>query len=240
VSFIMGAVPIIVGERMKSTQLSDGVVYDRYGTCVLNQSTFHQIVHNVMPNVYSTRGNYCVHVDSRMLSELRRKSGLTQEALAERLGVSKQSLYRYEDSGRMSLDVFQHLVDFFEDAGLILPTFSMHVEQPMRQPEDEDVRLNQLKSIVVSELKAMGFDTSLTKAPFDVVATREERIFTVVSNDWRRLKQKIDMLDEISGLVGGYSLCISERRLRSSTRVLSPEDLREVKTPKDFFKLLSD
>lgn len=240
VASILGAVPIIVGERMKSTLLSDGVVYDRYGACVLNQTTFRHMVHNILPKVYSTRGNYCVHVDSSLLAELRRKSGLTQGELAGKIGVSKQSLYRYESSGRMSLDVFEQIMDFFEDEGLVLPTFDLHVEQPVLPGEKEvDVRMNQLKSLVLSELRNMGFETSITKAPFDVIATEEERVFTVVSNDWRRLKQKVDMLDEISGLVGGYSVCISERRVKSR-RVMRPEDLKEVKTPRDLFRILSE
>ena len=241
VASVLAAVPIVVGERMKSTVLSNGVVYDRYGACVLNPSTFKQLIHNTLPKIYSTRGNYCVRVDSRMLSEMRKRSGLTQEELASRIGVSKQSLYRYEDSGRMSLDVFEDLMDFFEDEGLMLPTFDLHVESPEQQKEKEvDVHLNQLKSIVVRELEDIGFQTSITKAPFDFIASEQERIFTVVSNDWRRLKQKIDMLDEISGVVGGYSVCVSERKVAARRRVLSPSDLKEIKSPRDLFKLLSE
>jgi predicted transcriptional regulator len=161
--------------------------------------------------------------------------------MAGKVGVSKQSLYRYESSGRMSLDVFEHFMEFFEGAGLVLPTLDLRVEQPKAGPGgDVGVRMNQLKSMVLSEFRNMGFTTSLTKAPFDVIATEEERVFTLVSNDWRRLKHKIDVLDEISGIVGGYSVCISERRVASSRRDLSPSDLKEVKTARELFKLLSE
>jgi len=239
VASLLGGVPIVVGDRMKSTVLSDGVVYDRYGACILNDKTFNQLVHNVLPNIYSTRGNYCVHVNAAMLSKMRKSAGLTQEELADRIGVSKQSLYRYESSGRMSLEVFEHLIDFFESEGLRLPTFDLHVEPPKEQASEADACLNQLKSMVISELRNLGFETSLTKAPFDVFATEEERIFTVVSNDWRRLKHKIEVLEEISEVVGGYSVCISERKVKESHHVLSPSDLKEVKNAKDFFKMLS-
>ena len=241
VSSMLGAVPIIVGERMKNTLLQDGVVYDRYGSCVLNASTFDQLVHNVLPKVYSTRGNYCVHVNSAMLSELRRKAGLTQEELADRIGVSKQSLYRYENSGRMSLDVFENIMDFFEDSGLVMPTFEMRVEQSRpKVVEDADFHMNRLKAKVIREFRGMGFRTSLAKAPFDVIATEEERVLTVVSNDWRRLKHKIDILDGISEIVGGYRVCVSERRVKRSRGVLTLTDLKEIKTARELFGVLSE
>jgi putative transcriptional regulator len=222
---------------MKSSELADGVVYDRYGVYVSNLETLGEIIHDTPPRVYSTRGNYCVHINGRLLSDARRKMGLTQESLAKMLGVSKQSVYRYESSGRVSLDVFERLANLFDEE-FSEPEFRLDFEQSA-QPSSRGRKVTTLKRRVCSEFRSMGFNTVLTTAPFDLIASKDERIFSVVSNDWRRLRYKMAVLEGISELVGGYSVCISERRVEGETSVLSPKELAEIKTPRELFKLLS-
>jgi predicted transcriptional regulator len=94
--------------------------------------------------------------------------------------------------------------------------------------------------MVCREFENIGFRMSLTNAPFDMVASQSERVFSVVSNDWRRLSDKLDVLEHISGVVDGYTVCISERKVESPVSVMSPEELASVKNPKELFKLLSD
>jgi putative transcriptional regulator len=237
VAQVLDAVPVVVSERMKSSQLSDGVVYDRYGVCVSTPRTFGQMIQDTPPKVYSTRGNYCVHINAKMLSEARGRLGLTQEALAQVLGVSKQSVYRYERSGSISLDVFECLNDLFED-DLLDSHFNLEISQGGESAVSER-KVTLLKRRVCREFRSIGFNTVLTAAPFDLIASRQERVFSVVSNDWRRLREKLDVLEGISDLVGGYSICISERKLKGESSVLSPAELAEIKTPRELFKLLS-
>ncbi|MFH1402959.1 MAG: helix-turn-helix domain-containing protein [Candidatus Altiarchaeota archaeon] len=241
VASLLSGIPFVIGEGMKNSMLSDDVVYDRYGICVSSPTTFERIINNMLPSIYSTRGNYCVKIDSKHLSELRHKSGLTQDALAKRLNVSKQSVYRYEREGRVSLDVFERLIDLFEDEGLALPGFEMEFQ--FNGPESRrhvSRHVSDLKKVVLEEFRNMGFKTSMTNAPFDIYASKDEMILTVVSNDWRRLKHRIEMMRDITSMVGGYSVCISERHVDIDGSVIRPEELHEIHSPKDFFKLLSE
>jgi putative transcriptional regulator len=237
VSAILGGVPVVVSQRMKSSELADGVVYDRYGVHVSNLRTFERLVNNSPPEAYSTRGNYCVHVNPGRLSEARRQMGLTQESLADRLGISKQSVYRYERSGRMSLDVFERLAGFFGE-DLLEHDFKLTYDDSGGGGRVEGA-VTSFKDLVRREFEGLGFSTSLTNAPFDMVARRDERVFSVVSNDWRRLQYKVSVLEDISRVMGGYSVCISERRVKTEVSVLSPKELAEVKSPRELFKLLS-
>ncbi len=241
VSSLLSGIPIIIGETMKNSLLSDDIVYDRYGIIVANQDTFGKILKNIFPNIYSTRGNYCVRIDSNLLTKLRHKADLTQDMLAKMLKVSKQSIYRYEKEGRVSLDVFERLLELFEDEGLALPGFEMEYKtQEMKSSDPGTRHLTELKKVVVDEFTGMGFNTSLTNAPFDIYASSEEKILTVVSNDWRRLKNRICMMKNITSLVGGYSMCVSERHIDAEVSVFKPSELHEIDTPRDFFKLLSE
>jgi putative transcriptional regulator len=239
-SLLLG-IPILIGETMKNSRLADDIVYDRYGIYVSNDVTFSKMINDILPRVYSTRGNYCVNIDSNLLSDLRHRAGLTQDTLAKRLNVSKQSIYRYENEGRVSMDVFERIVDLFEDEGLALPGFTMdfHFQDPDFF-ESVDRHITELKKIVYEEFKNIGFETSITNAPFDIYASKNERILSVVSNDWRRLKQRINVIRSIANLLGGYSLCVSERHIDVDVSVLKPDELHEINSPKEFFKILSE
>ena len=162
---------------------------------------------------------------------------MTQDSLAELLGVSKQSVYRYERSGRVSLDVFGRLAGLFDD-DLADREYKLTFQQD-GETGSADRRVTLLKRRVCSEFRSMGFDAVMTTAPFDIVASGDERVFSAVSNDWRRLRDRLAVLEGISELVGGYAVCISDRKVKGETSVLSPEELAEIKTPRELFKLLS-
>jgi len=100
--------------------------------------------------------------------------------------------------------------------------------------------VNSLKRMVCREFEEMGFRTSYTNAPFDIVASCEDLVFSVVSNDWRRLGDKLSVLEDVADMLDGYGVCISCRRIKSNVSVLSPRELAEIKSPRELFKLLSD
>ncbi len=238
VASILGATAVVVSDRMKSSGLADGIVYDRYGVIVCSPATFGSIITDALPKIYSTRGNYCVRVDGGMLAQARRRLGMTQEDMAGRLRVTKQTVYRYEALGRASLDVFERLSDLFGEE-IAEPVGEPRTEEPV-EPEGAGRNVTSFKRMVCHEFEELGFKTSLTSAPFDMVASREETVFGVVSNDWRRLEGKLSVLEEISDLLGGYRVCVSERRVEGKVSVLTPGELAKVRSPRELFKLLRD
>jgi putative transcriptional regulator len=238
VASLLGGVPLVVSQRMKSSELADDTLYDRYGVGVCNLATLRGIVSGKPPAVHSTRGNYFVKINAEKLSRLRQGSGLTQDSIARKLGVSKQSVYRYERHGRVTLDVFQRLVSLFGD-GFVEPEESLHMSEA-GEVRSGKFSVTSFKRMVYREFEGMGFDTVMTSAPFDMVATGEHKVFGVISNDWRRLSEKLEVLEEISEFLGGYSDCICERKVKAKVSVLSPRELAAVKSPHDLFKLLSE
>jgi len=235
---LISATPLVIGDHMKSTKLNEGVIYERHDVCVMGIVTLEYVLKNTSPAIYSIRGGYCVNVDSAHLVNIRKKNNLTQKELATELGISKQSIYRYEQFGRMSLEIAEKLIDMFKD-DFIVPTkiFSS------KEYYEEDIpqkHISELKKRVLSELQDIGFKTSLTNAPFDVIAKDKERVFTVVSNDWHRIERKINVSENISEIIGGYSVGISERKLESDVKVLTPDELMEIKSTKELIRLLRE
>ena len=236
-STILSAIPIVVSERMKNSLLADDVVYDRYGVYVTNLPTFTELLGEIKPKVHSRRGSYCVHINGQLLSDQRRLHGLTQEQLAKIIGVTKQSIYRYENGSTISLDIFDRLTKLFGDT-FAEKDFKLSIQHSSHELKDGQ-NLTYFKKLVKKEFEGLGFNTEITNAPFDLIAMERQRIFSVVSNDWRRLEQKIEKLDELRELLGGYIVCISDRKVKTEINVLNPQELSEIESAKELFKLLS-
>lgn len=238
-SSILDAVPLVIAERMKNSRLSNSIVYDRYGVHVLNPYTLREILDAGAPKAYSKRGNYLVQVDRQRLVDARKRLGLTQEALADKLGISKQSVYRYESSGSISLDIFDKILEELGE-DLLTHNFDFFITPSAKREREVQRHTTALKDHVLSSFENMGFTASLTNAPFDIVASEKKRVFSVVSNDWRRLEEKVTTLEEITDVLGGYTVCVSERRVKTDMSVLSPSELSEIETAKQLFKLLRE
>ena len=84
----------------------------------------------------------------------------------------------------------------------------------------------------------LGFSTSLTNAPFDVVARESETIYTAVSDDGRRLKLRVEKIKEISDIMGGYSICISNRKQNLDSLIIKPSELEDIKEAEELFDML--
>jgi putative transcriptional regulator len=237
-SALLEAAPLVVGERMKNSGLSDDIVYDRHGVHVINPHTLEDLVNDDLPCVYSKRGNYCVKINPNSLAQARVNAGFTQNSLAKILGVTKQSVYRYENTGTVNIDIFEKLMGLF-GSDIMQPALTLNFEQP-QLGENTSSKATEFKRQIMEEFNAIGFHTTLTNAPFDIVAKNRERVFSVVSNDCRRLNEKLEILEEISDITGGYTLCVSRRRVRSNVFSISPKELSQIKTPFELFKFLSD
>jgi predicted transcriptional regulator len=191
------------------------------------------------PLVYSIRGNYCVRIDPGLLSQIRKKADLTQKELAEELGVSKQSVHRYESSGRISLEIAEKLMKLLrEDIMLPGEVFSGEINS---LEEHISTTMTDLERMVFEEFRKMGFDASVTNAPFDIVAEerrKKERILSVVSDDRKGLKRKVEIIRDISEMTGYRMVCISNRAKGLDVVVIKPKDLMDISKADEFLRLL--
>ena len=241
VAVVMSGIPLIIGDHTKNSILSPDVIYTRYDIHVVNIDTFAGILSGRIPSIYSIRGNYCMRIDSRLLSNIRKKLNMTQEELAYQLGVSKQSIYRYESSGRISLNIAEKLMEFLKE-DIMVPSDIFTLEINCLENEISTF-MTDLKRMVLREFKNIGLDTSLTNAPFDILAREREhheKILTIVSDDREGLKRKVEIIKDISEITGCYKVCISNRARDLDVLVIRPKELSEIKEVSEFMELLVD
>ncbi|MFH0860025.1 MAG: helix-turn-helix domain-containing protein [Candidatus Altiarchaeota archaeon] len=238
VSEAISAKPVVIGFKIKSSELQDDVVYERYGIPVINHRTFDKILDDIQPPVYSIRGNYCIKINPERLSHLRRQRRMTQQNLADSLGVSKQSVYRYESTGHVSLDIAERLEQVFSDDRLLLKGDIFENAEESEEAAYPRGYTTELTKKVDTYLRRIGFKTSITNAPFDIIAKERKMIFSAISNDRNGIRKKMTVLNSVSDIMGGYPLCISERRVKIETTILNPADFEGIRTPRQLFRIL--
>jgi putative transcriptional regulator len=236
----MYGTPLVIGDHMKTATLSPGILYTRYDVHVVNMESFGEILGQKMPLIYSVRGNYCVRINCDLLSKIRRKENLTQEELAEKLGISKQSIHRYESSGRISLEIAEKLVLLLKE-DLMMPG---SIFQAIDRIEDEvSPYVTDLKRAAYQEFQNMGFTVSMTNAPFDIVAAETiggERILTIASDDRKGLIRKVEIIKDISEMTGCLRVCITNRSCDLDVAVIKPKEFSEIKEKEEFLKILTE
>lgn len=242
VASVTSAIPLVLSDHTKSAKLCRGVIYARYNIQVINLATLGDIVNESMPIVYSVRGNYCMRIDSNLLVKLRKGLNMTQQELADRLGISKHSIHRYELSGRMSLEIAERLMDILkENIATPREVFLPDMHHPPEEYEIMTRRLTGLKYMVLEKFRDIGLFAALTNAPFDIFAIGDEdrKILTTVSDDSRRLRGKMDTINEISRIIKSYSICISNRYGDSDVTVMKPRELRKIKDSEELIDILA-
>ncbi len=248
VSVLISAIPLVVGDHMKNKKLEKGIIYSRHKINVLNLETLEGVLKGrEFPKVYSIRGNYCVAINPELLTELRKKQHLSQRDLAQKLRVSKQSIYRYERRGKISFEVAEKMMQLFEEDFISskksLEDFFSYPEKFKLPPREKDKEhLTKLQRMAISDLEHLGFKTSLTHAPFNLVAieSTEGKIFTVVSNDARGLEIKAELIRKISDLLHCYKVCISEKDRDLDILAITPKELKKLSQAKELIELLSE
>lgn len=236
----MYGTPLIIGDHMKTAALSPGILYTRYDVHVVNMESFGEILGQKMPLVYSVRGNYCVRINCDLLSKIRRKENLTQEELAEKLGISKQSIHRYESSGRISLEIAEKLVLLLKE-DLMMPG-SIFAQGTAHIDDEVSPYVTDLKRAAYQEFQNMGFTVSMTNAPFDIVAaeTGGERILIIASDDRKGLIRKVEIIKDISDMTGCLRVCITNRSCDLDVAVIKPKEFSEIKEKEEFLKILTE
>lgn len=108
-----GADPYLVSEKSNTERMQDDVQYSRYSVSCITPKTLERVVSGQKVYKFTERGQTMVSLDSSELRKLRETRGLTQDDVADKIGVSKQSIYRYESHGHAEETAANKLVVFF-------------------------------------------------------------------------------------------------------------------------------
>jgi len=219
----------LVGERAKTFALEDGVVYERYAIPAGNLGTFKMILEADFPEIRKYR-KLLVEIDGERMARMRRERGLSLEGLARILGISKETLYRYEH-GKTSASE--------EHVKIIEGVF--HAD--MRRPITPFARSPGMQERTV--LTRLGFESVRARsAPFDLVAKeREEKVVAGEEADRRTLTKRAGIYQKIDDVLRSHSCFIlgeSKRDELMGVPVIRKDEIAELEKARELLKLIKE
>ncbi|BCU71166.1 helix-turn-helix domain-containing protein [Stygiolobus caldivivus] len=207
---LSGALPILIDE-----QVDEEVINDRDKVLVMSSSTFEKVINGEKIFLLKTRGGVFVKIDSKELKKRREEKGMSLGELAEKLGVSRISIYDYEkEDSYVSIDVAEKLVDIFGEQvlGDIINDFKVTEEkeyEPIVGRENSKGIINLLiKKLSVNGYKIVKFDFTTV----DLAASKDDKkmFFCVETEDVSTSLKKFNEANKLVSKVNGELIIVAK------------------------------
>jgi putative transcriptional regulator len=244
------AKPVIISNKRNRAELEHGAVYERHGIPIISPETLADtMLRNNHPIVYVKQGGIFVKLNSDLLRQLREAQDLSLGTVAEKLGVSRRSIYEYE---RGTIDPPVEKAIQLED--IFGPQVIMAIspfDSPRQSGEDKPkAKLNppedEVKEQAGDKLNELGIEVFFARyAPFDAIAkTKNKTIITCISQtDENNIQPKLYCVQSLSRVLQKPSLLIVEEREKHQNEVkgvavLDLKQLDKLKTQKQLLKII--
>jgi len=231
---MLSASPIVVGSRTRSSNMEEGMVYKRYGVPAVTPETFEDVLLNeIFPIMLSARGGYYVRIDGAILRELRKAKNLSLGDVAENIGVSRRTVYKYEqESAGATFETALRLEEFLDES-IVKPIEIFTIPKKLYRVAEVG---DELEKKVLERLVHIGFQVYPTKkAPFSALTKSEKEVMLtkVVKFGLRKVLERARILKSISETVmaGAFFITDSSRDFRENIGgipVIKKEELENI------------
>ncbi|MCD6300476.1 MAG: helix-turn-helix domain-containing protein [Staphylothermus sp.] len=216
-SVAYSATPLVVSEKYRKKRMESDVVYRRKDLYIICTELLERyFLENDKPLVYDVQGNYVVKINPQKFRERRLELGYSLGELADKIGVSRKTIYEYE-RGNISVTVDKAIKianimgeDVFEEIDLL--------KQEIVQIIEEEIPRNKIEEILMEISKRKGTILyKLFRTPIDYVLRSGKYKISIINarRDYEKLKIKIKEAERITRLTRSKELIIR-----------NPEDIR--------------
>lgn len=249
ISSHLSGTPMFIGDKTREKPLEDDTVYTRYNIYAVTLKTLEDVVsHGMLPLVEAGPGGYYVRLDGEAIRKRRIKLGFSVGKLAERLRISRRTLYGYERGmAKASVSVAYNL-EWILGIPLVKP---IDIFKPV--PPDPGffatakrlIIRNLFLQMVLKRLILCNFKVAATKrAPFDFIAQAPDGDVSILGGVTYQGETNIDQRAEeilsISNVVNAQPLFITDGKLvpYSSIPLINSEDFEKIQFPEELFSKL--
>ncbi len=236
ISNSLDAKPLLVGAQTRREKLERGIVYERFDMPAVSESTLEDLVCNeIFPRVYRDKGGLYVEIDSGALRAARQGKDMTQEELAEIIGVNKKTIYEHEAKGlRMMLSIAENL------EAILKEKIITDIEPFPAKREEHGAPSPGFEKTVSFELKRLGFETEFVRqTPFNAISKQETLILSDVDSNKRKLKYRSVELKRFVSFIRKPALLITEKseNLDYGLPAVERSELREMDSGKELIRV---
>jgi len=210
-----GASPIVIAKYVYGYEAEDDVVYERHGLYVLGIEGLKQVARDGPLFILNSHGVYTVRINPRKLRRLREEKGMSLGELADKLGVSRKTVYEYE-RGAMSLSI-DRAIKLFDIFGEEVFEPINVLETPREETYDlvePDVKLEEM---IINYLRKKGYKVvHLRRTPVDIIGYRRKggTISVIVKHfiSERKFLLKVNEAEKIVSLTGSQRIVVEDEK----------------------------
>lgn len=226
------AMVLIIGEKTKKFVLKNGITYERHSIPAMNFSTFTSMLSSFSPFIKSFKGRGIVELNSDKLRDKRKELDFSLEKLAERVGLTKESLYRFEHGASTSLETARKLEEVLK-TDLILEKNLLEEFHKSQLQKKKELFGERIRDEVLEKIHGMGLDLiELSHSPFKAVGSKKEYLIIDKGKEKTELKKKALVLEKTKAVLDTHSLIITKKfdlDNIASTAVMKEEELDSYK-----------
>jgi putative transcriptional regulator len=170
---------LIVSEKYWRNEMEDDVVYVRNDIYVVNKNLLRNyFLQKNRPLIINLRGTYLLRIDNKSFARKRIELGLSRSEVANKLNVSKETIYQYET--KRSMTSIQTAIkianlmgeDVFEEVDLMDESLFNQPEVPV----ENKVLYNLAEAVKIKHLKVFEFSTT----PVDGALVKDDKSVSIV------------------------------------------------------------
>lgn len=242
----VSATSLIISEKTHEKSLEDDTVYSRFNVLAVTLKTFENIVvQNVFPLIQAGPGGYYVEIDGEAVKKRRQELGLSIGEIAEKIGISRRTLYGYEKGMTKASVTAAYKLMCTLGVPIAKPVNIFEMPQkrkPFMMRAERMIKSNKLMKRIFRKLAKYNI-VAVRKAPFDFVINvpeEELRILGGVAEDKEKvLKLRVDEILSLSKIVKAHPVLVTEnpKPLDKDISCIPGEEISRIKRPLDLCKL---
>jgi len=195
------ATPLVVGEKSKTYQLDDGIVYDRYGMQVVTVETISQFLSQQFPQKKFFKGRIVAEIESQLLQKKMDEMSIGVSELASKLGVSREAIYKYQKGMNIEFSKAKHLEEIL-NTSLIKGQQLLSEAKPC-EPEKLPPYLQKMCEI--------GFEVVPVHRGFDAIAKERESLMVDSEKSAAYARTKAKFLKGASSFFETHPIYVLEK-----------------------------
>lgn len=249
VSNYFQAAPLFIGEKSREKPLEDDTVYSRYNIYAINLKTLKDITcREIYPLVEAGPGGYYVKLDGTTIREKRQKVGLSVGKLAEMVGISRRTLYGYENDMAKASVSSTYKLEWILGIPLVQPIDIFQTEPQSKSFFAAAKRMfvrNRFLKAIMRKFAYFNLDAAPTeRTPFDFIAQFPEEHLNIIGGVIDRKEQNVDRRAEeiisVSKIVEAQPVFITEGQKLQNDDIplICYEELMKIRHSKEFINLL--
>lgn len=229
----LDASAMLVGLHSRREQLGDNIIYERFEITTLTPKTLENILLlNELPSLYQFRGGLFAEIDSEKLREARYKQGLTQQQLADRVAITKKSVYEHENRRMRTVYAVAKKLEKALGCELTINVSFGGVSVTEKNSPDSFERR------VSRDLRKIGFQTEFVhQSPFNIIA-REKFIVFSDAAETKRIERDAPYLEGFSRVVKKPVIAITKEEAELDLPTIDEKELHELSTARELERII--